>query len=388
MIAYNNDWLNHLAIQQQTEAALAADCVSKEEQAAVVAQYPVGFYTPNIFIRIGLFMLTVVIAFFSIGLLALTMLGDNGEKTFGVLLLIFSLASYVALEWMIREKYHHQSGADDALLWTSGVCMVSGINLQDTTISGTANACIVLVIAVYFLIRFANALMGALVPLALVAIIFFTAGDSGAVVKMIAPFLILLLSAGLFFVARNLINQHAYRLYKTPLTYMKITALCCLYIGVNYYAVRESSVSMLHIQLAEGANIPLAWLFWIFTVSIPLLYIYLGIQKKDVIFLRVGLGLVAAIVFTVRYYYAVAPIEVAMTVGAAILITLAYALTRYLHDPKQGFTSEPVADSAMTGKLNIEALVIAETFSGVKPNDNNTNFGGGSFGGGGASGEF
>jgi uncharacterized membrane protein YgcG len=197
-----------------------------------------------------------------------------------------------------------------------------------------------------------------------------------------------LFSAGIYFIARYLNNQYAFRLYKMPLTFMKITALICLYIGVNYYAVREASVSMMHMELAEGANIPLAWLFWIFTVCIPLLYIYLGIQKKDVIFLRVGLALVAAIVFTIRYYYAVAPIEIAMTVGGAILVALAYVLIKYLHQPKHGFTSEGIEDKEMTGKLAIEALVIAETFSAAQPADNTTNYGGGSFGGGGASGDF
>jgi hypothetical protein len=387
MIAYNSNWLNNLQVQLQLDEAMAANCISKEEQAAGIDQYPVGFYTPNIFIRTGLFILTVVIAFFSIGLLALVMLGNNGEKTFGILLLIFSLASYVTLELMAREKHHYKSGADDALVWITCTSILSGINLL-ADVSTTANAAIVLVLALYFLIRFGYALMGALVPLAFLAIVFLNVGNSGNFVKAIAPFLILLLSAGIYFIAQNLIKQHAFRLYKMPLNFMKITALICLYMGVNYYTVREASIIMMHKELAEGTDIPLAWLFWIFTVCIPLLYIYLGIQKKDVTFLRVGLALVAAVVFTVRYYYSVAPVEVAMTVGGAILVTLAYLLIRYLHQPKHGFTSEEIEDKAMTGKLAIEALIVAETFSATQPADNPTNYGGGSFGGGGASGDF
>lgn len=45
MIAYNNDWLNNLQVQQQLEEAAAKNCISKEEKAAAIAAYSTGFYT-------------------------------------------------------------------------------------------------------------------------------------------------------------------------------------------------------------------------------------------------------------------------------------------------------------------------------------------------------
>ena len=98
--------------------------------------------------------------------------------------------------------------------------------------------------------------------------------------------------------------------------------------------------------------------------------------------------MLAAIVFTVKYYYALAPIEIEMALGGSILIVIAYVLVQYLQQPKYGFTSTAPADQQMTDKLNIEALIIAETYGGVQEGNNATNFGGGGFGGGGASGDF
>ncbi len=387
MIAYNNNWLHNLQVQQQVQEAAEANCITKEEQTACTLRYPVGFYTPNIFIRIGLFILTVVIAFFSVGLFALSMLDNNGEKTFGILLLLFSCGAYVVLEWMVRQKHHYKSGADDALLWVTGTGMLSSLNLL-IHLSAAANAIIVCILALYFLIRFANALMGILVPLAMLAIVFFSGENVSDLAKAFTPILILLLSAATYFVAHYLIKQNTFRLYEAPLTSMKVTALICGYVSVNYYAVREASVGLLHVQLSEGAGIPYGWLFWLFTVCIPLFYIFSGIVNKDVIFLRSGLVLVAAIVFTVRYYYSVAPIEVAMTAGGILLVAVGYMLIKYLRQPKYGFTSAEISTKKMTGKLAIEALIVAETFTAAQPADNNTNYGGGSFGGGGASGDF
>lgn len=124
MIAYNTNWLDNLQVQQQLEEAAAVNCITKEEKEVASAKYSVGFYTPNIFIRIGLFILTVVIASFSLGLLSLTLLSGGGEKSFAVVLFVLALAAYFALEVMVERKNHFQSGTDDALIWITGACII------------------------------------------------------------------------------------------------------------------------------------------------------------------------------------------------------------------------------------------------------------------------
>ena len=68
------------------------------------------------------------------------------------------------------------------------------------------------------------------------------------------------------------------------------------------------------------------------------------------------------------------------------MTAVAYVLIKYLKQPKAGFTSE--ARNNDKASSNLEALIIAETMSGAAPAETGTQFGGGSFGGGGASGEY
>ena len=163
--------------------------------------------------------------------------------------------------------------------------------------------------------------------------------------------------------------------------------LICFYVVSNYYVVQETANSMFGSASGDKGNMPYGWLFWIFTTCTPLLYIICGIQKKNSILIRVGLLLIAAIVFTVRYYYSVMPVEAVMLLGGIILIVISYALTRYLAQPKKGFTSAEVNTRPLKDTMNVEGLVIAETFAGNNA-ESNTEFGRGSFGGGGASGDF
>ena len=92
--------------------------------------------------------------------------------------------------------------------------------------------------------------------------------------------------------------------------------------------------------------------------------------------------LMAAIIFTVRYYYFVASIEVIMTAGGIVLMLVSYGLPRYLNSPKCGFTNVEIASADVKGKLQIESILQAQTLTRQPASSDGANFGGGSFGGG------
>ena len=77
-----------------------------------------------------------------------------------------------------------------------------------------------------------------------------------------------------------------------------------------------------------------------------------------------------------------------MLIGGIILIALSYILIKYLAVSRQGYTSVNLYPSKKE-ILNVEALIIAETFS-KKPGEQSQSglYGGGSGGGGGATSEF
>ena len=131
----------------------------------------------------------------------------------------------------------------------------------------------------------------------------------------------------------------------------------------------------------------MAGIFWFFTVSIPVLYVDFGIVRKDKMLIRTGLLLIAAAIFTVRYYYAIFPLEITMFIAGMLMITISYALIRYLRTPKYGFVFR-IKNADTIPVEQVESLITADRFGTTAPVDTGFEFGGGSGGGAGASGKF
>ena len=388
MIAYNTEWLENLLLQDELEAAASENDINEEEKRTAFKAYPVGFYSPNFFIRIGLAVLTIIIVAFSFGLVSLLVLSNANEKTFGAISIFFGVLCYGILELMVQQKNHYHSGVDDALLCMAGICFIGGINLIGD-ISISSNCLLTFILAFYLLSRFANALMAIVSVGAFLLLVFFTYIKLGYVAKATAPFLLLLLAAGIYFFATYLSNKIAFSLYKRTLVFVAITALVCGYAAINYFVVNQTANSLFGFTIPARQPLVFAWLFWVLTILLPFVYIFRGVQKKDAIILRVGLILIAAIVFTIRNYYTFLPIEMMLFIGGLIILIVSFGLIKYLEPPKFGFTSTAPTNPNTIGNINIEALIITETFSGTQqPKSNDTNFGGGSFGGGGATGDF
>jgi len=388
MIAYNTKWLDNLIVQNEANSASEKGCISKEENATIQQQYPVGFYMPNPFVRIGLFILTVIIAFFSFGLISLLFI-SGGNENLGFLSIFFGVITYIMLEIMVRSKNHYKSGVDDALMWMAAAFIITGLNFIGN-LTSVNNAIIVFIIAFYFTVRFVNTIIAAVAFLSLLAIVFLSYLKLGPVAKATTPFLLMLITSMLYFYFKKQLGMKQWKYYTNCFTIIIIAALVCFFLEGNYFVVRETSNNMFNLNLKEGESIPYGWIFWLLTFFIPILYIFQGLKAKDKIVLRIGALLIVGIVFTFRFYYHVVSTEIAMTTGGVILIILAYALTKYLALPKHGFTAQLSSDKHFMDSFNIEAIVIAETYVAppVAPTQDNTLFGGGSGGGGGASGNY
>ena len=208
--------------------------------------------------------------------------------------------------------------------------------------------------------------------------------------QQLLPFIIMAVSIVTCFLSFRLYHINKCRHYRECLANLKVGSLVSFYLAGNYFAVSEMNNAIFS-QNGNAENISMAWLFWILTVATPLFYIYRGVRKKDHLFIWTGLGLVAATVFTIRYYYHVIPVEWALISGGIVMIAIAYVLIRYLKTPRHGFTSQEASSKNLLENLHLESLVIAETFGGpsaVKAPSNDFQFGGGSGGGGGAGGQF
>lgn len=384
MIAYNQRSLHNKAVREQATTAFENDLISVEELQQIKLKYPVQFYSPNMFIRIGLFILTLIIVSFSFGFFSLLLM-SGGEDSFKILLLFFSVLAYAALELMVKNKHHYQSGVDDALLWNFAGMLFGGIALIIDS-GDLTNCIIVFFISLYSFLRFADRIMSIVTFLSFLAILFFIFSVHLGISKAIIPFVLMAASAAVYFLIRSLEKKVTLKNYEHCFTMIIIVSLLSFYAAGNYYLVREVNNAMFH--LTNDGSLPFGWLFWILTVLIPIVYIIRGVQKKDGIFLRIGLLLIAAMIFTIRYYYAVLPYEVAMTIAGLVLIVVSYGLISYLKQPKFGFTYADQDKENKDEKSLIESILIAETMGQQAKPAETTKFGGGSFGGGGAGGEF
>lgn len=394
MIIYNQSWLKNLVIKEQIHHELRSEDITTEELKNIETAYPIGFYSPNIFVRIGLFILTSVIFSFSSGLISLIFLGSQagGQATW---CLVMAIAGYVALEMIVRQNNHFNSGADDALMWICGGFTIAAFffytekafNQHNDTTQILFTSGFILLLALYFTLRFANPLMAVICFLALLIFLAVTWNHTGTFGTATLPFFVMILSGLSYFFSSQSMRSLKTIYYRNCLKWLQVAGLLIFYLAGNYYVVQQLGDILYGSGVAKTYHVPMPWLFWTWTVLMPFVYIGFGIKKKDVILLRTGSLLIAAAAFTFRNYYHVMPIEATLVLLGIIMLSIAYGLIRYLKTPKNGITYEDLDENSLSDNLKIESLVVSSIPTST-PGATADRFGGGSFGGGGSSGNF
>jgi len=387
MSAYNTADLYNKYVREQVSEAFHKECIDSDAYQKIFDTHPCHLYTPNYFIRIGLALLTIVSLIFSSLLLWLLFRVSDTNGFIG-LFIFFAFICYGLLELMVSRKKYYNAGIDNILMISVIIFIVTAINIGDFPAQYEITSSAVMLICLWFTYRFTDAFMAALAFIACLAFLFLFYTNFGVIAKATAPFLIMIITALIFSVMKKLQQKNQLVLYRSCLQLVMILSMLTFYTAGNYFIIREMSNEMFNLNLQPGEGIPLGWLFWIFTIAIPPAYIFYGLRKKDRIFIRIGLILLAASVLTFRYYYAVMPAEAAMIVFGAILILISYALIKYLSTPKFGFSFTHV-EERNKALLNAEAIIIAQAFGRkVSSSNEQVEFGGGSSGGGGASGSY
>ncbi len=156
MIAYNKLWLYNLYVLNEANEAFYNGNITPEEKAGIREKHPYRFYTPNSFLVIGLFLLTVIIAIFSIGLFSLPFISGDVETIMGIIATIVGLVSYAALEFFTRKRHHYNSGVDHALMLVSACYFMIGLNSLFSP-SALFNAFAAAILASYLGLRFTDA---------------------------------------------------------------------------------------------------------------------------------------------------------------------------------------------------------------------------------------
>ncbi len=398
MIAYNQTFINNLAILKKAKQWYAHGFISAEQMAVILKKYHVDFYDPNIFVKIGLFIFTTITISATLGFYVLFAFTASNGLEFSDLFpiitsIIFATGCVAALELFIRNKMIYRSGVDEALLYSAyGFILSAVLFIVDSDSSN--GMLIAFILFLPFLIagciRYIDSISSILTVLCVYAIYFLTLLNLGDIAKLIMPFALMFLSAVIYLFVKKQKKNEAFLPWRNCFIAAESIALIIFYLSCNYFVIRESSIEFFDMNLAEGEDIPLAFVFYTLTALIPIGYIFIGLKNKDKISLWIGLLLVAIAVLTFKYYFSLGHPEVTLTIAGMIMILIAYFSIRYLKTDKLGITFKEDVDEDNFLKTNAEALVIAQSFSQQvhTPQQANNDLGGGDFGGGGSGGKF
>jgi len=388
--AYNETWLHNLNVVKEVKQWQKQGIISQPQFAAIKEEYQSNFFHPNLIIRILLFIAALLALSGISGILAM-MVSDTGQTSVSILCILYGIGSFFFLEKVfIGSSRHYKSGVTEAVLYHAMGFTIGGvIGITDFDEHMMFISCMLMFS--FSAYRYLDLVSTTLALLSFAGFVFYEMYTRGGFAQQIIPIAFIILFAPLYFYFRKKKEHIGADLWLNGLILAESICLLLIYAAGNYLVVRELSVSMMDLYMEEGQDIPFAYLFYFLTVIIPIGYLYFAIRNKDIVLLRVSLVAFAFSVFTFKFYYSTGHHEISLTTGGIVLILIAIYLFRYLKTPKHGYTRENIM-SDKWGNVNLEAFIVSQTLGGNKvdvpvPTPAETG-GGGSFGGGGASGTF
>lgn len=340
------------------------------EEISFWAQHPYPFYTTAFFIRLALLLMVLIISSMLCGLLYQFV--GYSETATSVVCFIMGVASLALNEHLTGNKFHYASGVDDGLQLTGLAYLI----LFFAIVFGWNDILIALVtgvISCLIALRYLNSLM--------VIIALFSFGFVlYDLVFSFSPPLWCIAIAALATVFYIMLLQWSKRLpeyYFTLLLVMRYTLLVAAIAIGGYFGLFQSMVS--------GYPEVYIWLFTTLMFGLPLLSIAFGIRFRLRELLHTGFpGLYGAIYIQ----YGLRGVGYGgwwlLFTGIAT-VAIAVWLMQYLKKPRGGFSDLPEADHPAANIA--EWLFYLET-GGKQTAPAGRNYGGGDFGGGGASGNF
>ena len=376
---YNERWVENLVIQEKGKSWLNTNLLSTAQFEQLLAAFPASFYRPGTFVKIGLFLFTLLGGSFFAGFLSLFFIENAQQKTFAVLGIMCAIFYYAALEYFIRRRHLFHSGIDNALLYLANGSAIASLYILFDGLEIWQYCIIAFLMNTLTALRYADlfTVFLALVSLfvCFTSIVFkFPAG------KLLMPFALMLFSVAIFLLNKNKLRSY----YSGCQRLVKIFTVFVFYLAGNYYVVREGNALLAGFSIDNAPQIPFAVLFYVLTALIPILYGIIGLKYKDRIFLIAGLISAGISCFTYRYYFDVIPVAIFLILTGTVLVAISAFAIHYLKIPRYGVSDESVVDRNTTG---IESIVIAHEF-GQSPEATGIKFDGGSFGGGGAGNQY
>ena len=389
MKAYNPLWSENDFIQKTAQKWLKQGFLSKDQSLEVEKNYPHDYYDPNIFLKIGLFIFTILAASVSVSLMSvffITIYEANLNAAFVIQSLLIGGVFLFLLENLIKGRKLYHSGVDNALIYMALGAFCTTIYFLFEKLNPPTWLFLILFLPLFVAttIRYAESVICTLTYFLIMGI-FVTIALESFWGKTLLPFIVMIVSAAIYFAVKKLSTRKDYLYYETCLTILKTLSLITFYLGGNYLIVREGNAQINQI-FDISPQVAFAPIFYFFTIIIPLGYIFFGLRNRDRLILILGMITLGFSIFTYKFYFSTLPLEIGLTLGGILLIALAGGLIHYLKTEKKGFTYQPDDEFE---EFNLEAMLMSQLVQSKIPQQGDTfRFGGGDTGGGGAGGSY
>jgi hypothetical protein len=383
--AYNETWVYNLAVIKEAKKWSKHGFIEKEQLTTIQQAYTVAFYHPIFTIRILLFIATLLASSGVTGFFAL-IIADAGKGSISLACLLYGIVSFFMLEKIFIANNHFKSGVTEAVLYHSCGFVIGGVaglsEFNQHTILWTC-----LLVFAFAAFRYLDLLCTLATIGSFGSILFYEFYSLGGIFQQIIPFVFILTFTPLYFFIRVLQRNCNLKLWRNNLLIIESVSLLLIYAAGNYFVVRELSVALMGLAITEGEDIPFAFIFYVFTIFIPVAYLYFGLRKKNVVMLRVSLLVIAFSAFTFKYYFSLGHPEITLILAGITLIAISIGVMRYLKIMRNGFTRDNLL-SEQWENMNIEAFLISQTMGGNQSAIAQSDMPGGGRCGGGASSDF
>jgi hypothetical protein len=371
-----------------------AGLVEESEMLRLGEKYHSNLYSPTVFMRLFLFCATLLAIFTTLMPIAIALGFDfDNEIAWRVIYILLGLIAIIVSELkFIRASHHYKSGVTEAGYFGGASFLYVGI--IGFNINSSAE---VLSSFVFAMILFAVITIRYLDLIAIIgALCCFIGALFVALEPIMAllPFVTMLVFAGLYLLSRKLQTKVNDVLWEDHFVVFDALALLLVFIGGNYFVVRELSLGLMGLNLSDGSDIPFAFLFYFLTASIPIGYLLFGMLKREMLFIRIGLFCIALSILTAVNYNFLDNPQLTSAVIGALMILVSLGLMKYLKKNRNGYTREQLLESKWENS-DLAAFVASQTLGGHQIDgseetftNKGANFGGGETGGGGSGGKF
>ncbi|TDE07247.1 hypothetical protein [Flavobacterium sandaracinum] len=387
MIVYDKTTLQNKALLDEAQSLQKAGFIALEQYQSFEKKLIVLKTHDNLLIRALFFILGAFLYSSLCGFVTLTTLETLNEN-YEYLVFFFALIGFVGAEILAQSKFYGH-GLDDAFILGSQLTFAFAIGIASNS-NELLIAALVTITAVLSYLRYLHLSMALLFCMAFTATLIFGILELDESIHPFLPFLMMSFAAALYFGSKTTMQKLTAPFYLNGLLLAKNFALILFYFSGNYLVVRELSIQLLQQDVKPGTDIPFALLFYAFTFIVPAAFLFFALVKKDRILLWIGLLTLCFSVYTIRFYYAIMPIEIALTIWGALIFALTLIAIKKLKNKETGITFQPDRFTKTNAFLNAEIL-IASQMGGIKPEvtiESPMDFGGGGFSGGGSDGSF